>query len=82
MNCFLGEQGRRRLPAWTAWSAFVAALSLAGSVDYAGIGSDKQIAPPAHWETGASLPAERGAGPAMDRASQSRTPCARSSMSS
>ncbi|MDR5760770.1 efflux transporter outer membrane subunit [Caballeronia sp. LZ035] len=67
MNGLLRKQGRRRL---STWSTSVAALSLAGCVNYAGIGSDKQIAPAAHYDTAASLPAGRGAWPAMDWATQ------------
>ncbi|MDR5816889.1 MULTISPECIES: efflux transporter outer membrane subunit [unclassified Caballeronia] len=67
MNDPLRKHGRRRL---SPWPASVAALSLAGCVNYMGIGSDKQIAPASHYETGASLPAEHGAWPAMDWAMQ------------
>jgi NodT family efflux transporter outer membrane factor (OMF) lipoprotein len=64
----------RQKPRSSAWSdsmaAAVAALGLAGCVNYAGIRSDRQIAPPATFETNESLPAEGGQWPAMDWASQ------------
>jgi NodT family efflux transporter outer membrane factor (OMF) lipoprotein len=53
-----------------AWLGSVTAMSLAGCVNDAGIGSDQRIATPAHYETSASLPAGRGAWPAMDWAAQ------------
>lgn len=60
-----------RASAWTASiAAAVAALGLAGCVNYAGISSDKEIAPPAKFETKQSLPAEGGQWPAMDWAKQ------------
>ena len=60
-----------RTGAWTASIvAAVAALGLAGCVNYAGIKSDKEIAPPAKFETKQSLPAEGGQWPAMDWAKQ------------
>ncbi|WP_429585043.1 efflux transporter outer membrane subunit [Paraburkholderia youngii] len=64
----------RRQPGGSTWAAStaaaVAALSLAGCVNYAGIKSDKQISPPAMYETKESLPAEGGRWPAMDWAGQ------------
>jgi NodT family efflux transporter outer membrane factor (OMF) lipoprotein len=51
-------------------AAAIAALSLAGCVNFAGIKSDKQIEPPAKFETKQSLPAEGGQWPAMDWANQ------------
>ncbi|TKC88707.1 efflux transporter outer membrane subunit [Trinickia terrae] len=60
-----------RVSAWAASIASaVAALGLAGCVNYAGIKSDQQIAPPAKFETKQSLPAEGGQWPAMDWAKQ------------
>jgi NodT family efflux transporter outer membrane factor (OMF) lipoprotein len=60
-----------RASAWAASiAAAVAALSLAGCVNYSGIKSDKQIEPPAKLETQQSLPAEGGQWPAMDWAKQ------------
>ncbi|HEX7909489.1 MAG TPA: efflux transporter outer membrane subunit [Paraburkholderia sp.] len=60
-----------RMSAWTASiAAAVAALSLAGCVNYAGIKSDKHIAPPASYETQQSLPAEGGQWPSLDWANQ------------
>jgi NodT family efflux transporter outer membrane factor (OMF) lipoprotein len=60
-----------RASAWTASiAAAVAALGLAGCVNYAGISSDKEIAPPAKFETKQSLPAEGRQWPAMDWAKQ------------
>jgi NodT family efflux transporter outer membrane factor (OMF) lipoprotein len=60
-----------RASAWAASiAAAVAALGLAGCVNYAGIRSDRQIAPPAKFETKQSLPAEGGQWPAMDWAKQ------------
>ncbi len=60
-----------RASAWAASiAAAVAALSLAGCVNYSGIKSDKQIEPPAKFETKQSLPAEGGQWPAMDWAKQ------------
>ena len=56
------------LPASLA--AALAALSLAGCVNYGGIKSDKQIEPPAQFETKQSLPAQGGQWPAMDWARQ------------
>jgi len=50
--------------------AAVAALGLGGCVNYAGIKSDKQIAPPEKYETKESLPAEGGKWPALDWAKQ------------
>ena len=51
-------------------AAAAVAVGLAGCVNYAGIGSDQQIAPPAQFETKESLPAEGGQWPAMDWATQ------------
>ncbi len=60
-----------RASAWAASiAAAVAALGLAGCVNYAGIKSDKEIAPPEKFETKQSLPAEGGQWPAMDWANQ------------
>jgi NodT family efflux transporter outer membrane factor (OMF) lipoprotein len=60
-----------RVSAWAASiAAAVAAIGLAGCVNYDGIKSDKQIAPPAQYETQQSLPAEGGQWPAMDWAKQ------------
>lgn len=60
-----------RASAWTASiAAAVAAIGLAGCVNYAGIKSDKEIAPPEKFETKQSLPAEGGQWPAMDWAKQ------------
>lgn len=60
-----------RASAWLASiAAALAALGLAGCVNYAGIKSDKQIEPPAKLETKQSLPAEGGQWPAMDWAKQ------------
>jgi NodT family efflux transporter outer membrane factor (OMF) lipoprotein len=60
-----------RASAWAASiAAAVAALGLAGCVNYAGIKSDKQIAPPGSFETKQSLPAEGGQWPAMDWSKQ------------
>ena len=60
-----------RASAWAASiAAAVAAIGLAGCVNFAGIKSDKQIAPPTSFETKESLPAEGGQWPAMDWASQ------------
>jgi NodT family efflux transporter outer membrane factor (OMF) lipoprotein len=60
-----------RVSAWAASiAAAVVAVGLAGCVNYAGIGSDQQIAPPAQFETKESLPAEGGQWPAMDWATQ------------
>ncbi len=60
-----------RASAWAASiAAAVAALGLAGCVNFAGIKSDKQIAPPTSYETKESLPAEGGQWPAMDWANQ------------
>ena len=60
-----------RASAWVASiAAAVAAIGLAGCVNYAGIKSDKQMAPPAKFETKQSLPAEGGQWPAMDWARQ------------
>jgi NodT family efflux transporter outer membrane factor (OMF) lipoprotein len=66
-------QYRRQLrgSTWAAsTAAAVAALVLAGCVNYAGIKSDKQIARPTTYETAKSLPAEGGRWPAMDWADQ------------
>jgi len=64
----------RPLPRISAWAASiaaaVAALGLAGCVNYAGIKSDQQIVPPSGYETKQSLPAEAGQWPAMDWANQ------------
>jgi NodT family efflux transporter outer membrane factor (OMF) lipoprotein len=60
-----------RVNTWAASiAAAVAALSLAGCVNYAGIKSDKQITPPASFETQQSLPAEGGQWPTTDWAGQ------------
>jgi NodT family efflux transporter outer membrane factor (OMF) lipoprotein len=60
-----------RASTWAASiAAAVAAMGLAGCVNYAGIRSDKQIEPPAKYETQQSLPAEGGQWPAMDWAKQ------------
>jgi NodT family efflux transporter outer membrane factor (OMF) lipoprotein len=66
------DQYRRQLSTstWVASIVAAAALGLAGCVNYAGIKSDKQIAPPATYGTRESLPAEGGQWPAMDWASQ------------
>ncbi|RQS57975.1 MarR family transcriptional regulator [Burkholderia sp. Bp8963] len=62
---------QRRASTWAApITAAVAALGLAGCVNYAGIKSDKQIVPPTAYETKESLPAEGGHWPAMDWADQ------------
>jgi NodT family efflux transporter outer membrane factor (OMF) lipoprotein len=57
-----------------AWAASIAValamLGVAGCVNYAGIKSSKQIAPPTTFETSQSLPAEGGQWPAMDWARQ------------
>ncbi|MDN7179011.1 efflux transporter outer membrane subunit [Caballeronia sp. SEWSISQ10-4 2] len=64
-------QPQLRASAWVASiAAAVAALALAGCVNYGGIKSDKQIEPPAKFETKESLPAEGGQWPAMDWAKQ------------
>ncbi|QKM46981.1 Outer membrane protein OprM [Burkholderia glumae] len=47
-----------------------AALALAGCVSYAGIHSDKQVAPASQFDSARSLPAEGGQWPALDWASQ------------
>ncbi|WP_425468994.1 efflux transporter outer membrane subunit [Paraburkholderia panacisoli] len=64
----------RPKPRASAWAASIAAavatLGIAGCVNYAGIKSDKQIAPPSAYETKQSLPAEGGQWPAMDWANQ------------
>lgn len=60
-----------RMSAWAASiAAVVAAIGLTGCVNYAGIKSDKQIAPPEHFETQESLPAEGGKWPSLDWAAQ------------
>ncbi len=60
-----------RVNTWAASiAAALAALSLAGCVNYAGIKSDKQIEPPTRFETQQSLPAEGGQWPGMDWAGQ------------
>ena len=60
-----------RVSAWAASiAAAVAAIGLAGCVNYAGIKSDQQIVPPSGYETKQSLPAEAGQWPAMDWAKQ------------
>ncbi|MFM0319021.1 efflux transporter outer membrane subunit [Paraburkholderia nemoris] len=65
------DRPQLRASAWVASiAAAVAALGLAGCVNYAGIKSDKQIAPPSRFETKQSLPAEGGQWPAMDWAKQ------------
>lgn len=65
------DRPQLRASAWVASiAAAVAALGLAGCVNYAGIKSDKQIEPPAKFETKQSLPAEGGQWPAMDWAKQ------------
>jgi outer membrane protein TolC len=64
------DQNRRRLSGTTWAASIVAAFGLAGCVNYAGNKSDKQIAPPANYETKESLPAEGGQWPAMDWAGQ------------
>ena len=65
------DRPQLRASAWVASiAAAVAALGLAGCVNYAGIKSDKQIAPPSKFETKQSLPAEGGQWPAMDWAKQ------------
>jgi NodT family efflux transporter outer membrane factor (OMF) lipoprotein len=61
---------RSHAAAWAASIAAAAAVGLAGCVNYAGISSDKQIAPPAQFETKQSLPAQGGQWPDMDWAGQ------------
>ncbi|KXV06282.1 MarR family transcriptional regulator [Caballeronia megalochromosomata] len=62
---------RSRKSAWAASiTAAVVAIGLSGCVNYAGIKSDQQIAPPEQFETKTSLPAEGGQWPAMDWARQ------------
>jgi hypothetical protein len=62
---------RSRISAWAAFiAAAVAAIGLAGCVNYAGIHSDAHIDPPAQFETKQSLPDEGGKWPAMDWAKQ------------
>jgi NodT family efflux transporter outer membrane factor (OMF) lipoprotein len=51
-------------------AAVVAAFSLAGCVNYAGIKSDKKIESPSTYETKQSLPDEGGQWPALDWAQQ------------
>ncbi|KIP13743.1 MarR family transcriptional regulator [Burkholderia ubonensis] len=55
----------------TGWIAAAAlAFSLAGCVNYAGIHSDKEMAPPTQFASQQSLPSEGGKWPAMSWASQ------------
>jgi NodT family efflux transporter outer membrane factor (OMF) lipoprotein len=53
-----------------AAAAVAAATALSGCANYFGIHSDKQMAPPANFEAGQSLPAEGGQWPSLDWASQ------------
>jgi NodT family efflux transporter outer membrane factor (OMF) lipoprotein len=56
---------------WAAsFAVGVAALTMAGCVNYAGIKSDKEIQPPSKYETASSLPNEGGQWPALDWANQ------------
>ncbi|WP_175115136.1 efflux transporter outer membrane subunit, partial [Paraburkholderia solisilvae] len=47
-----------------------AALALSGCANYAGIGSDKQVAAPEQYESSQSVPNEGGAWPSLDWANQ------------
>ncbi|WP_118184395.1 efflux transporter outer membrane subunit [Paraburkholderia phosphatilytica] len=65
------ERHQPRVKAWMASiAAAVAAIGLAGCVNYGGIKSDQHIAPPEQFETQQSLPAQGGQWPAMDWAKQ------------
>lgn len=61
---------RTSAPVRALAAAALAALALAGCVNYAGIKSDKAPASASSFETGESLPAQGGAWPSLDWANQ------------